>query len=100
MTHQSAHCELEEVLTIEEIWERIPTCPGFQTEIINGVLVTGPHGTVHHALINSRLHGTLHETARENGWLLLHSVTLHLEHNRDRVQPDLVVAPATARSTG
>jgi hypothetical protein len=53
-----------EVFTIQEIWHRTPPYPGFQTEIIDGVLIVGPHGTVRHALIN---HASMPHSTRSHG---------------------------------
>jgi Uma2 family endonuclease len=83
----------EETPTIDEIWERLPSYPGFQVEIIDGSLVVSPRGSVRHALINFRLHSAFHEIAREKDWLLCHELTIHLESNRDRIEPDLVIMP-------
>jgi len=83
----------EETPTIDEIWERIPSHPGFQVEIIDGSLVVSPRGNLRHARINFHLHSAFHEIAREKDWLLCHELTIHLEINRDRIEPDLVIMP-------
>jgi hypothetical protein len=40
------------------------------------------------------------DDAREKGWLLCHGLTVHLESNRDRVEPDLVIVPPDAPTFG
>jgi Uma2 family endonuclease len=83
----------EEAPTIEEIWEQTPSYRGFQIEIIDGSLVVSPRGNFRHAQINYYLHSAFHDVALERGWLLCHELTVHLEGNRDRVEPDLVIVP-------
>jgi Uma2 family endonuclease len=85
--------EEEEPPTIEEIWERTPSYPGFQVEIIDGSLVVSPRGNFRHARINYFLHTAFHDIALENDWYLCHELTIHLESNRDRIEPDLVIVP-------
>jgi Uma2 family endonuclease len=84
--------------TIDDIWEWTPSYPGFQVEVIDGSLVVSPRGNVRHAEINYHLHDAFVDIAREKGWRLCHELTLHLESNRDRIEPDLVVvAPGAPR---
>ena len=52
-----------------------------------------PHGNIRHARLNYFLHGSFVEIAREKGWYLCHELTIHLESNRDRYEPDLVIVP-------
>ncbi|GAA0359439.1 Uma2 family endonuclease [Actinoallomurus spadix] len=85
--------EEEEPPTIEEIWEQTPSYPGFQVEIIDGSLVVSPHGNFRHSRINYFLQDLFVEVARKNGWYLCHELTIHLESNRDRIEPDLVIVP-------
>ncbi|GAA4630596.1 Uma2 family endonuclease [Actinoallomurus vinaceus] len=85
--------EEEEPSTIEEVWERTPSYPGFQVEIIDGSLVVTPHGNFRHARLNYFLHTAFVEIAREKGWYLCHELTIHLESNHDRIEPDLVIMP-------
>ncbi|MCO5974434.1 Uma2 family endonuclease [Actinoallomurus soli] len=92
--------EEEEPPTIEEIWEHTPSYPGFQVEIIDGCLVVSPRGNVRHARINYYLHDLFVEIARENGWCLCHELTVRLENNRDRIEPDLVIMPPDAPTFG
>jgi hypothetical protein len=90
----------EETITIEEIWDQTPSYQGFQVEVIDGNLVVSPRGNVRHAQINYYLHDAFVEVARERGWLLCHELTVHLESNRDRVEPDLVIVPPDAPTFG
>lgn len=90
----------EETPTIEEIWEQTPPYPGFQVEVIDGSLVVSPRGNFRHSRINYHLHSAFHDIALEKGWLLCHELTLHLESNRDRVEPDLVIVPPDAPTFG
>jgi Uma2 family endonuclease len=92
--------EDEEAPTIDDIWERTPSYPGFQVEVIDGSLVVSPRGNVRHARINYYLHNAFVEVARDRGWYLCHELTLHLESNRDRVEPDLVIIPPDAPTFG
>ncbi|GAB2813841.1 hypothetical protein GCM10027176_17920 [Actinoallomurus bryophytorum] len=86
--------------TIEEIWEQTPPYPGLQVEVIDGSLVVSPRGNVRHAQINYFLHSGFHDVALQNGWHLCHELTIHLESNRDRVEPDLVIVPPDAPTFG
>jgi Uma2 family endonuclease len=86
--------------TIDDIWEQTPSYPGFQVEVIDGCLIVSPRGNVRHARIQSRLHAALHDIAVEKGWDLCHELTVHMESNRDRVEPDLVVVPPDAPTFG
>ncbi|WP_354670902.1 Uma2 family endonuclease [Actinomadura sp. DC4] len=86
--------------TIEEIRQQTPPCPGFQVEIIGGSLVVSPRGNIRHAQINYFLHSAFHDVAQQNGWYLCHELTIHLESNRDRVEPDLVVHQPDAPTFG
>jgi Uma2 family endonuclease len=91
---------MSEVLTVAEIWERTPPYPGFQVEIIDGSLVVSPYGDVRHAIINSHLHSAFMDGARTKNWMLYHGLTVHLENNRDRVEPDLVIVTPDAPTFG
>jgi Uma2 family endonuclease len=90
----------EETPTIDDIWERTPSYPGFQVEVIDGSLVVSPRGNVRHARINYYLHDALVEVARARGWQLCHELTIHLESNRDHIEPDLAVIPPDAPTLG
>ncbi len=92
--------EEEDPPTMDDIWEWTPSYPGFQVEVIDGRLVVSPRGNIRHADINYFLHNAFHDVALENGWRLWHEVIVHLESNRDRVGPDLVVAPPDAPRFG
>jgi Uma2 family endonuclease len=97
---QPIESEEEETPTIDEIWERTPSYPGFQVEVIDGSLVVSPRGSFRHARINFHLHSSFHNIALEKGWLLCHELTVHLESNRDRVEPDLVIVTPDAPTFG
>lgn len=88
--------EDQDTPTIDEIWEWTPSYPGFQVEVVDGSLVVSPRGNFLHARINSRLHSAFHDIALEQDWLLCHELTVHLESNRDRVEPDLVIVTPDA----
>lgn len=88
--------EDDETPMIDEIWEQTPSYPGFQVEVIDRSLVVSPQGTFRHALIQSRLHRAFHDITLEKGWAPCHDLTVHLESNRDRVVPDLVIVPPDA----
>lgn len=90
----------EEGPTLEELWEQTASCSRFQVEIVDGIMVVSPRGNFRHARINYHLHDAFVELAREKGWLLCHELTVHLESNRDRVEPDLVILPPDAPTFG
>lgn len=90
----------EKIPTVDEIWRRAPHYPGFRTELIDRSLVVSPRGNVRHSHINYYLHTAFHDIALANGWLLCHEMTLHLESNRDRVEPDLVIVTPDAPMFG
>lgn len=88
--------EDEDLPTIGDVWDRTPSYPGFQVEVIDGSLVVSPRGNFRHARINFHLHSAFHEIALEKDWLLCHELTVHLESNQDRIEPDLVVVAPDA----
>lgn len=91
---------IDESWEIWEIWQRTPSYPGYQVEIINGSVVVSPRGNIRHADINYFLHDAFVDIARKNGWRLWHELTVHLESNRDRIEPDLVIAAPDAPRFG
>lgn len=78
----------------EELYEAMEPIEGLRIELLGGRLVMTGSPSYRHGLIVLALVRGFWDAAQQQGWDLLQNVVLHVQATRDRLSPDLVVAPA------
>jgi Uma2 family endonuclease len=84
-----------ELADLEELWQRLDL-PGHRVELIDGQIVVSPSGSVWHASAIEELMDQLIRVKWQHGWRFHPTVTIHIPATRERLIPDLMVAPAAA----
>ncbi len=85
---------------LERIWQELETPPGARAELIDGEIIVSPSGSVRHSGAISALIFQLVDLARTRDWVIHTNLTTHIGATRERLIPDLMVAPADARQFG
>lgn len=92
----SAEAELAD---LERIWETLDV-PGHRVELIDGQIVVSPSASRWHSSAIDRLIDALTDVKRRNGWEFHTNLTVHIAATRERLIPDLMVAPMDAPGFG
>jgi Uma2 family endonuclease len=92
-TADFAAAAASEFADLERIWYQMDWPPGSRVELIDGELVVSPTGSVSHSGVVSALIFQLVDRAREHDWVMHTFLTAHIPSTRERLIPDLMIAP-------
>jgi Uma2 family endonuclease len=81
---------------LERVWEELEPPPGARAELIDGEIVVSPSGSVRHSTAISALIFQLVDVSRTKGWIIHTNLTTHIRATRERLIPDLMIAPEDA----
>ncbi|MET8985733.1 Uma2 family endonuclease [Nonomuraea wenchangensis] len=80
--------------TARDLFDALPSLPGFRAEVIEGKLIVSPMGTPEHLWIAADLHDALQPLRRERGWRgSPQGPSVCIEGSRDSLAPDYVLVP-------
>lgn len=94
-----AACTESELADLEEVWEALDI-PGHRIELIDGQLVVSPSASVSYSIAIDKLIDALIDVKRDRGWLIHTNLTMHVAATRERLIPDLMIAPQDAPGFG
>jgi Uma2 family endonuclease len=89
---QSAETELAD---LEALWQRLDI-PGHRVELVGGQIVVSPTASARHSTIVYELTDALINLTRKHGWIIHSNLAVHIAATRERLIPDLMVAPRDA----
>src|ERR1700733_4638692 len=89
---QSAETELAD---LEALWQRLDI-PGHRVELVGVQIVVSPTASARHSTIVYELTDALINLARRHGWVIHSNLAVHIAATRERLIPDLMVAPRDA----
>lgn len=92
----SAEAELAD---LERTWETLDI-PGHRVELIDGQIVVSPSASRWHSSAIDRLIDSLFYVKRRNKWEFHTNLTVHIAATRERLIPDLMIAPKDAPGFG
>lgn len=92
-TADYAAAAASELADLERIWYEMEWPPGSRVELIDSELVVSPTGSVSHSGAVSALIFQLVDLARKHDWVMHTSLTAHIPPTRERLIPDLMIAP-------
>jgi Uma2 family endonuclease len=98
-TDWAARVEEAELADLEQIWRTLDL-PGHRIELIDGQVVVSPTASVWHSKAIDRLIDSLTDIKRRNGWVFHTNLTVHITATRERLIPDLMIAPNDAPAFG
>jgi Uma2 family endonuclease len=87
-----------ELADLEQLWQSLDL-PGHRVELVDGQIVVSPSPSRRHAHAVTELIDQLIE-AKRRGWQRDTNLTVHMSGTRERLVPDLIVAPADAPGFG
>ena len=87
-----------ELADLERLWQEMDL-PGHPVELIDGQIVVSPTPSRRHAHVVTELIDQLIDVKRK-GWQRDTNLTVHIIPTRERVIPDLVIAPTDAPGFG
>jgi Putative restriction endonuclease len=87
-----------ELADLERLWQSLDL-PGHRVELVDGQIVVSPSPSRRHAHAVTELIDQLIE-AKRRGWQRDTNLTVHMSGTRERLIPDLIVAPADAPGFG
>ena len=90
----------EEFAELERLWYELEVPPGTRLELIDGELVVSPTGSVWHSEAIYSLTVSLVSVAERHKWVIHTNLTAHVSPTRERLIPDLMVAPKDAPTFG
>jgi Uma2 family endonuclease len=85
---------------LERVWRELEPPEGSRAELIDGEIVVSPSGSVRHSTAISALIFQLVDVARSQDWIIHANLTTHIRATRERLIPDLMVAPKDAPQFG
>jgi Uma2 family endonuclease len=85
-----------ELADLEEVWRGLDL-PGHRVELISGQIIVSPSPSWRHSAVIDELMDQLFELKRRHGWRFHGNLTVHIQATRERLIPDLMVAPAGAQ---
>ena len=89
-----------EFVELERLWYELEPPPGTRVELIGGELVVSPTGSVWHSEAVYSLMVALVRVAERHEWVIHTNLTAHIPPTRERLIPDLMVAPKDAPPFG
>jgi Uma2 family endonuclease len=84
-----------EFADLERIWQTLDV-PGHRVELIDGQVVVSASASLWHSAAIDELIDALIDVKRSHGWRVHTNVTVHIAATRERLIPDLVIAPKDA----
>jgi Uma2 family endonuclease len=95
----AASAEATELADLERTWQALDI-PGHRVELIDGEIVVSPSANRWHSRAIDRLIDALIDVKREHGWEFHTNLTVHVAATRERLIPDLMIAPDDAPGFG
>lgn len=89
----------DELADLENLWQDLDI-PGHRVELIDGQLVVSPTASRWHSTVIDKLIDALIDVKRERGWVIHTNLTVHIPPTRERLIPDLMIAPPDAPGYG
>jgi Uma2 family endonuclease len=89
-----------ELAELERLWQRFEPMREARIELIDGEIVVSPTPSVRHSTAVDELAEQFFEVKRRHGWRFHTWLTCHIAPTRERLIPDLMVAPKDARQFG
>jgi Uma2 family endonuclease len=96
----SAAAAASEFAELERLWYELEPPEGVRVELIDGELVVSPTGSVWHSGAVYGLTAELVKLAERRNWVIHTNLTAHISPTRERLIPDLMVAPKDAPPFG
>ncbi len=90
----------DEFAELERLWYELEVPPGTRVELIGGELVVSPTGGVWHSEAVYGLTVSLVRVSERHRWVIHTNLTAHVSPTRERLIPDLMVAPKDAPPFG
>jgi Uma2 family endonuclease len=84
-----------ELADLEEVYQSLEI-PGHRVELLDGCVVVSPTASRPHSRVVQRLVRALSERIDAEGWEWHANLTLHVAATRERLIPDLMIAPPEA----
>jgi Uma2 family endonuclease len=84
-----------ELTDLEQLWQTLDI-PGFRVELIDGEIVVSPSASRWHSSAIDELIDALIDVKRRHGWRIHTNLTVHIAPTRERLIPDLMIAPDDA----
>jgi Uma2 family endonuclease len=81
---------------LERVWQELEPPEGSRAELIDGEIIVSPSGNVRHSTAVYSLTVPLVGLAEQHGWIIHTNLTTHIRATRERLIPDLMVAPKDA----
>jgi Uma2 family endonuclease len=97
-TSQAANAETE-LADLEQLWEQLDL-PGHRVELIGGQIIVSPAASRRHSTIVDALIDALTDVKRQHGWVIHTNLAVHIPATRERLIPDLMIAPRDAPGYG
>jgi Uma2 family endonuclease len=90
----------DEFAELERLWYGMEPPPGTRVELIDGAIVVSPTGSIRHSGAVYSLTVALVRLAERRDWVIHTNLTAHISPTRERLVPDLMVAPKDAPPFG
>lgn len=88
-----------ELADLERTWAALDI-PGHRTELLDGQLIVSPSPSRRHSRAIDRLIVSLVDVRLRNDWEFHTNLTVHITASRERLIPDLMIAPKDAPGFG
>jgi Uma2 family endonuclease len=82
---------------LERLWYELESPDGVRAELIDGEIIVSPTPSVPHSTAVFELTSALVELSQRNNWVIHTFLTAHIATTRERLIPDLMIAPKSAR---
>jgi Uma2 family endonuclease len=84
-----------ELVDLERLWHDLDL-PGHRIELIDGQIVVSPSASWSHSTVVDGLMDQLFDVKRRHSWHFHVHLTVHIPATRERLIPDLMIAPKDA----
>ena len=98
-TDWAARVAEAELADLERLWETLDI-PDRRVEFIDGQIVVSPAASLWHSDVIDELIDALIDIKRAHGWRIHTNATVHIPATRERLIPDLMIAPKDAPRFG